>query len=444
MKCPICGNGELELVTGQQRFGGLFVRPDVLTCPTCKAQAEQRGERLRYTFIPSPYSAVIGKQLAEFTQTKKAASIGLSARRFLEQRRAIIDGSSQPCQAPFSLKKNEECVYISPKPGVLLEQRTRQNQPYWAEIEQGSIVLTTRTIYVSHRNIPLAKIQSVNLSGQHIDFARTDRKRRQRITFQSTQLAHLAALALSDLIPSALSLPQLSSKPIQQKSSPFRANLNVPVSIPLGKGRHAKLPAFLVLILGCIMLCLLYVCGSFAIVTADATLREVGVLPTYTLTPGLTPTLTQTPIPTKTPTITPSPTSTPIPTRTPTLTPSPTSTATPGPSPTPTSTCIPMPTRTPIPTKTPTPHLTSQPQPTVVPATATTVFQPPSGYLAPGVWKCPDTTAGAAYVGSDQSDKFHYPSCRWAAKIASHNRLCFASREAATNYGYAPCGTCKP
>jgi hypothetical protein len=70
---------------------------------------------------------------------------------------------------------------------------------------------------------------------------------------------------------------------------------------------------------------------------------------------------------------------------------------------------------------------------------------PPSrDYLGAGVWRCPDSTEGAAYVGSTESDKFHYTGCRHAAKIDPGNRICFESREAAVNYGYSPCGVCKP
>ena len=60
------------------------------------------------------------------------------------------------------------------------------------------------------------------------------------------------------------------------------------------------------------------------------------------------------------------------------------------------------------------------------------------------MWRCPGDTGGAAYVGSLQSDKFHYQSCRWAKEIANDNRVCFASREAAVGFGYVACKVCKP
>jgi len=97
----------------------------------------------------------------------------------------------------------------------------------------------------------------------------------------------------------------------------------------------------------------------------------------------------------------------------------------------------PQPTQPPAPADTPVPP-TEVPQPTAPPA-------PPAGdYLAPGVWRCPSSVEGAAYVGSAESDKFHYIWCRHAEKIDPGNRICFASREAAVNYGYAPCGVCDP
>jgi hypothetical protein len=97
----------------------------------------------------------------------------------------------------------------------------------------------------------------------------------------------------------------------------------------------------------------------------------------------------------------------------------------------------PQPTEPPAPTDMPVPP-TEAPQPTASPA-------PPAGdYLAAGVWRCSNSVEGATYVGSAQSDKFHYISCHHAEKIDPGNRICFASREAAVNYGYVPCGVCKP
>lgn len=161
-------------------------------------------------------------------------------------------------------------------------------------------------------------------------------------------------------------------------------------------------------------------------------------VPTGTPEPTKMPTLTPTATPTNTPTATSTTTLTPTSTGTPTSTPSPTNTPKPThtPEPTATSTSTPTyaPTNTPKPTNTP------------IPPTDTPQVEAPPGskVLADGVWRCPNSTAGAAYVGSYKSDKFHYPNCRWAKKIKDENRVCFASRSAAIAYGYVACGTCKP
>ena len=49
------------------------------------------------------------------------------------------------------------------------------------------------------------------------------------------------------------------------------------------------------------------------------------------------------------------------------------------------------------------------------------------------------------YIGSSQSNKFHYTDCRWAKKINPGNAIIyFNSREEAYSYGYVPCKVCKP
>lgn len=48
------------------------------------------------------------------------------------------------------------------------------------------------------------------------------------------------------------------------------------------------------------------------------------------------------------------------------------------------------------------------------------------------------------YVGSSDSDKYHYETCRWAEKILGSNRIVFDSIETAQARGYSACGTCKP
>jgi methylphosphotriester-DNA--protein-cysteine methyltransferase len=48
------------------------------------------------------------------------------------------------------------------------------------------------------------------------------------------------------------------------------------------------------------------------------------------------------------------------------------------------------------------------------------------------------------YVGSKKSNKYHYPSCRWAEKIKPYNLVTFGSAKEAQEAGYVPCKVCKP
>lgn len=48
------------------------------------------------------------------------------------------------------------------------------------------------------------------------------------------------------------------------------------------------------------------------------------------------------------------------------------------------------------------------------------------------------------YVGSKKSNKYHYPSCRWAKKIKPYNLVTFGSAKEAQETGYVPCKVCKP
>ncbi|MHC1631792.1 MAG: Ada metal-binding domain-containing protein [Methanotrichaceae archaeon] len=48
------------------------------------------------------------------------------------------------------------------------------------------------------------------------------------------------------------------------------------------------------------------------------------------------------------------------------------------------------------------------------------------------------------YVGSINSNKYHYPDCRYAQKIKPENRIWFADSEDARAQGYVPCKVCKP
>jgi micrococcal nuclease len=48
------------------------------------------------------------------------------------------------------------------------------------------------------------------------------------------------------------------------------------------------------------------------------------------------------------------------------------------------------------------------------------------------------------YVGSLQSNKYHLPTCRYAASILPANQIWFMSKEEAEKAGYVPCKVCKP
>ncbi len=52
--------------------------------------------------------------------------------------------------------------------------------------------------------------------------------------------------------------------------------------------------------------------------------------------------------------------------------------------------------------------------------------------------------AGYKYVGSVNSNKYHYFSCRWAKKIYQTNAIYFESVKKAQESGYIPCKVCRP
>jgi hypothetical protein len=52
--------------------------------------------------------------------------------------------------------------------------------------------------------------------------------------------------------------------------------------------------------------------------------------------------------------------------------------------------------------------------------------------------------AFAEFLGSRHSNKYHYPSCRWAQKIKPANLVRFETPEAAIKAGYVPCKVCRP
>lgn len=131
---------------------------------------------------------------------------------------------------------------------------------------------------------------------------------------------------------------------------------NIQFTLPIGKN-GVRSNALVAIILLISVLCL----GCFAVELIDASLREVGLLPTYTHTPSTTPTATSTATatggtPTATSTATATPTRTPRPTATATATLTPTATRPPTATALPTATPLPSATATPAPpTATPAP-----------------------------------------------------------------------------------------
>jgi len=48
------------------------------------------------------------------------------------------------------------------------------------------------------------------------------------------------------------------------------------------------------------------------------------------------------------------------------------------------------------------------------------------------------------FVGSVNSDVYHYPSCTYAQRIKSENQVWFTSSADARAHGYRPCSVCNP
>jgi len=55
-----------------------------------------------------------------------------------------------------------------------------------------------------------------------------------------------------------------------------------------------------------------------------------------------------------------------------------------------------------------------------------------------------EVNAQGQFVGSVNSNKYHYPSCDSVEQIAEENRIWFTSPEDATSQGYIPCKSCNP
>lgn len=48
------------------------------------------------------------------------------------------------------------------------------------------------------------------------------------------------------------------------------------------------------------------------------------------------------------------------------------------------------------------------------------------------------------YVGSKNSNKYHYTWCKWAQRVKPDNKVVFNSAKEALAAGYIPCKVCKP
>lgn len=63
-----------------------------------------------------------------------------------------------------------------------------------------------------------------------------------------------------------------------------------------------------------------------------------------------------------------------------------------------------------------------------------------------GLWAAtqPIPTAEGVFVGSVNSDVYHYPTCTYAQRIYPENQIWFASSDEARANGYRPCKVCNP
>ena len=63
-----------------------------------------------------------------------------------------------------------------------------------------------------------------------------------------------------------------------------------------------------------------------------------------------------------------------------------------------------------------------------------------------GSWTVPQPmpAASGAFVGSVNSDVYHYPTCTYAQRIYPENLISFSSSADAASNGYRPCKVCRP
>ena len=63
-----------------------------------------------------------------------------------------------------------------------------------------------------------------------------------------------------------------------------------------------------------------------------------------------------------------------------------------------------------------------------------------------GLWAAAQTVpvSEGMFVGSVNSDVYHYPTCTYAQRIYPENQIWFSSSEDARAHGYRPCEVCRP
>lgn len=59
-------------------------------------------------------------------------------------------------------------------------------------------------------------------------------------------------------------------------------------------------------------------------------------------------------------------------------------------------------------------------------------------------FSCGSSQPDGKYVGSINSNVYHYPDCRFAKQINPENEIWFSSVEGAISKGYRPCEVCHP
>jgi hypothetical protein len=260
MQCPICDGAELQHSPGKEKLDGLLTRPDIFTCPNCRACAEQlSGDKLRFAHIPTPYAFPIGPHLDKPVPLGEAQRVGSEARQWLRVRSAVETGEPAPGENPSVLRR-DETLYLHVPDVRLGEVRTRKDETLFAEINQGDLYLTDRNLTIAGTEvtrISLAKITSVipfrGRPGFRVIHA--DRQTPGHVVLSSSLDHHLMQLALSRLT-NLVSPPQLDRAHVLGPSS-YKPNLRALGSIwRKGSLARAVLVAVAVLLLG---LCLLWV-----------------------------------------------------------------------------------------------------------------------------------------------------------------------------------------